>query len=525
MNRLRLAEWQRPLLAIFLTLLTLRITAYFFAILNDNFLHAGLEYDESYFVWCGWMINKGFAPYRDFLEFKPPMTFITHAMALKLFGFHEFGYRKFFAYFPLGSLLALQLAMLSRRIDRWLALALTIAFIQIWLNPTFHDVALSDSESIGLAYYLLGVACLFARTRFRTTLQWLGGAMFACSIFSKEPFLPCVGMTWISLFLLGDEPGTFAVRARRYAGRTIGGGLVVLALLCAYMIPSGAMRAYLDVLHRYFHFYRDVKESYCVVLGRFHPTVPLNDLHMQWRQARASFANSTNLGFLAPFAAASIVFIWKRSRVLFATVLIGVGSALWAVTASNCQWAHYYTMTMSGLFFALVVGLDSLTPHFRAMSRASRVFLSIAMLGTVLLHDWVRFDAERDKYGTRTAQEFKSKEPVPGVFEAVQRYTTPAERIVTTGAPSLYMQVDRIDGMRESTTDDEVLGFYSGATDEEKLSSVRAELLRSRPKLIILDSSPSGDGRKRRWRAALWDPFLHDFHYREIKPRIYVRPD
>ncbi len=525
MTRPRLAAWQRRLLAIFLTLLTLRATAYFFAIFNDQFLHNGLEYDESYFVWCGWMITKGFAPYRDFLEFKPPMIFITHALALKLYGFQHFEYRKFFAYFPLGSLLALQLAMLSRRIDRWLALALTLAFIQIWVNPSFHDVALSDTESIGLTYYLFAIACLLARTRFYRQLQYLGGAFFACSILSKEPFLPCVGMSWISLFLLGDEPGTLGARARRYASRTIGGGLVVVALLCIYMVPSGAMGAYLDVLHRYFHFYRDTKESYCVVLGRFHPTVPLNDLHMQWRKARESFANSTNLGFLAPFAAASVVFIFKRSRLLFVTVLIGLAAALWAVTASNCQWRHYYTMTMSGLFFALVVGLDCFTPHFRAMSRAARVFVCMAMLGGVLLHDWVRFDKERDAYGTRKTQYFDAHEPIPGVFEAVRRYTTPRDYIVTTGGPSLYMQVDRINGMRESTTDDEVLGFYSGATDEQKLSGVRAELLRSRPKLIILDSSPSGDGRKRRFRAALWDPFLKEFHYREVKPRIYLRPD
>ncbi|HEY1958810.1 MAG TPA: hypothetical protein VGH28_24515 [Polyangiaceae bacterium] len=525
MNRLRLVGWQRRVLAIFLTLLTLRITAYFFAILNDGFLHAGLNYDESYFAWCGWMIDKGYAPYRDFLEFKPPMTFITHALALKLFGFQHFEYRKFFAYFPLGSLLAVQLAMLSRRIDRWLALALTLAFIQIWVNPSFHDVALSDSESIGLTYYLFAIAFLLARTRLGPALQWIGGAFFACCILSKEPFLPCVGMSWISLFLIGDEPGTLGVRARRYAGRTIGGGLVVLGILCLYMIPSGALRAYLDVLHRYFHFYRDVKESYCVVLGRFHPTKPFNDLHMQWRAARQAFANSTLLGFLAPFGVASTIFIFKRSRVLFVSVLIGLASALWAVTASNCQWAHYYTMTMSGLFFALVVGLDSMTPHFRAMSRASRAFVSAALLAGVLMHVWVRFDAERDKYGTRVGQDFDSQEPIPGVFEAVKQYTSPSDYIVTTGAPSLYMQVDRINGMRESTTDDEVLGFYSGDTDKQKLSVVRAELLRTRPKLIILDSNPSGDGRKRRWRAALWDPFISELHYREVKPRIYLRPD
>src|SRR5208282_3377929 len=113
---IRLAAWWRPFVGILLTLYTLRLTAWFFAILNARFLHNGVNYEESFFVWGGWSILKGRVPYRDFIEYKPPLLFLTHALAQKIFGFEHFEYRTFLAYLPLSSLLALQLALVSRRV-------------------------------------------------------------------------------------------------------------------------------------------------------------------------------------------------------------------------------------------------------------------------------------------------------------------------------------------------------------------------------------------------------------------------
>jgi hypothetical protein len=511
-----------PLLA------TLWATAFVFLLRNDPFLHGPLDGDESFFVWCGWSILKGLVPYRDFIEFKPPMVFLTHALALKLHGFDEFQYRTFFAYFPLASLLALQLSLLSRGVDKWLALALTIACTYLWVNPAWHDVALTDSESIGLTYYLFGIACLLARTRLGNRLQYLAGLFFACTIFSKEPYVPCVGMTWIGGFFL-QEPGapgaTLNAQARAYARRTLAGGLFVLAALCLYLIPTGGMRAYLAMMASYSRLYRDPVQSYCVALGRVHPTVPLNDLYIAWRDTvRPTFVNSTTLGYLVPLGATSIVLIYRRSRPLFGAVVVALASSIWAAMASNCLWDHYYVMTMAGLFFALAVGLDSLTPYFDAAGPDLRNVLRVALLGGVLAHCWAALDTAKDLYGTRPIPLFDAFTPMPGILETVAQYTTPDDTIVTTGWPSLYMQTNRLNGIRESTSDNEVMGFYEGNTDEEKLSGIRAELLRTKPKLIILDPTPS-PARKTRFLRALWGPFLEEFHYTEIRPMVWLRPD
>ncbi len=55
--------------------------------LSIPMLQSAVGFDEQVFVWTGWSILKGLAPYKDFMEWKPPMVFLTHALALKLFGF------------------------------------------------------------------------------------------------------------------------------------------------------------------------------------------------------------------------------------------------------------------------------------------------------------------------------------------------------------------------------------------------------------------------------------------------------
>src|SRR5580704_6940030 len=145
-------EW-KPALA---TLVCLAIPSYVFLVLSDGMTHGGIGYDENFFLWGGWCITKGLRPYADFIEFKPPFTFLTHALALKLFGFDGFRYRLFFVYLHLLALGAAELSLLSRGADKVLSTLFLIGYVALFANTRFHDTALTDTESIGLAYYLLG---------------------------------------------------------------------------------------------------------------------------------------------------------------------------------------------------------------------------------------------------------------------------------------------------------------------------------------------------------------------------------
>jgi hypothetical protein len=508
--------------SVFATLVTLAFPIYVFLLFNDGMEHRADFGDEGFFAWCGWALTKGLTPYRDFLEFKPPLVFLTYALALKLFGFAAWRYREFFTYFPLASIVALQVSLLSRRVDRLLAMGLTLALIQVWVTQAFHDTALTDTESIGLTFYFLGVAFLIARSRWPAIARAVGTGFLICCAQSKEPFLPCVGITWAACFFMSERRGSFRTDAIRYTKNTAIGAAVVVVGLCLYMIPTGALVAYVRVIRRYTILYRDPVQSFCVAGGVFHPTTPLSDLWRQWCTVSSNYLNLPLAGFLIPFAAVTIIYLWRRSLAQLAITALACVAGFIAVAASNCPWRHYYNMVLGGLFFALAVGLDAMMPDFRLLARPVRVVIRVAMLTGLFIVLWPRLLSEQAAFGKRT---FASPmiEPVPGVFDAVRKYTTPDDRIATSGNPILYVQVNRRSAIRESNLLDPILGFYVGNTDEEKLRPVYDELVKSRPKLVVLD--PSYAHARPRHQRALWGPFLANYHYTKLTEQIYLRPD
>src|SRR5688572_30964562 len=58
----------------------------FHHVLGVKYRFAQIAYDEHFFLIEGWSVLKGQIPYRDFQEFKPPVIFFVHALALELFG-------------------------------------------------------------------------------------------------------------------------------------------------------------------------------------------------------------------------------------------------------------------------------------------------------------------------------------------------------------------------------------------------------------------------------------------------------
>src|SRR5258707_7780419 len=91
----------------------LGIPSWAFWRLTRGMLGNPLGYDEQFFMWGGWSMLKGLAPYRDFIEFKPPMTFLSHAFAIKLFGFQNERFRYFFFWLALLSILALTISLIK----------------------------------------------------------------------------------------------------------------------------------------------------------------------------------------------------------------------------------------------------------------------------------------------------------------------------------------------------------------------------------------------------------------------------
>ena len=509
----------RPVREVIVAVASVTFIVWAFKLLNNDHLYGGFGHDEQYFVWCGWSITKGLIPYRDFSEYKPPLVFLTHALAFALHGFRDLQFRWFFLYFPLASLISLYLAMLTRKIDKLGALALVLAIVHLFVGYQFHDTALSDTESIGLTYYFFGVACLIARTRLGDKLKAVGVGLLVCCTFSKEPFGPGVVFTWLACFMLDARRSTLWTDAKRYLKLSVIGGGVVMLGLCLYLVPTGGMTYYVRLLRGYTRVFKDPQHSYCAMFGRFTPTDPIKDLGHEWKQIRVDFLNLKVLGYTLPFAALFLMFVPRRSIPLALAALLSFAAGLWAVTASKCQWGHYYVMAMAGLFFCLFLGLDGMIRRFPSV-RANRL-VGWVLLAGVLAPLGPRLDKEMDRHEKRSFAD-AYQDPVPGALAYIAKHTTPADRIFTTGPPGLYVQADRLSATRESGHLDAVLYGYPGNTDEERLSDLKQQLEKHMPKVVILD--PLYEGSREKHTKLLFMPFLKSHGYKKDGDHIWLRP-
>ena len=484
--------------------------------LSRGMLINKIGYDEQFFMWGGWSILKGLAPYRDFIEFKPPMTFLTHAFALKLFGYYGQHFRYFFLILSVGSLIALLASLLKRGADRVLACALGIAIAHLFAGP-YHEAFFSDTESMGTSYYFLGLACLIANTRFRRAAEVAGGIFMTCCALSKEPFAPCVVLTWAGAYFVvhGELSRPTAVRYMKY---TLGGVAIAVGALSLYMVPTGAMSAYLATLKSYATMFRDPQKGYCVVLGRFHPQGFFADLPGQWRIVNGQFVNLATLGFLAPFFASSFVFVPRRSWALFACSLLAMLLSVYGVTVSNCYAPHYYLMAQSGIAFFLLAGVLAIGPRLALGNAGTRTWIRSIFMLAVLIRVWEPVESALPF----VKNDDPPAEPEPGLFEFIREHSTAADRIFTTGPPGLYVYVDRLSAVRESSIIDELVPAMPGNTDAEKLRPLYEELVKNRPKIVFLD--PEHGNRKYRHLGAAIMPFLSEFNYTKVSERIYVRP-
>jgi hypothetical protein len=514
---------QRPRAAI-LSAVALAVPVLVFLVVNDRIMKAPLGYDEQFFFWGGWNITLGGRPYVDFFEFKPPMVFITHALAVAIAGPEDLHYRAVFSALALGSLTLLHLSLFTRGINRALSMAFITALTFQWVNPAYHDNALQDAESIGLVYYCSGVAALIAQTRKPSpVLEAIGAGLLALTALSKEPFTGAVIGTWATCFFLKYDTVDFRRNALSYLKRTTAGVGVAALGICLYMGPIGSLRRYIELVIEYAVLFRDPKMSYCVYLGRWTPGTPLQELRAQVDYIHKQFFNTATIGYLAPFFVSTFVFAWsgrKGSKVLLAVGFVTMLLSIYAVTATNCQWPHYYNMALPGIFLFFLIGLDRMKDRLAGADAVLRRGVCALFIGVLAVFMFPRIRDELAKFPYTWSD---VSEPVPGAFAFIESNTQPSDRIFTTGPPGLYMFVNRLSAVRESSILDDFMLYFPGSTDEEKVRHIREQLVRNQPKVIIVD--PENAHRKVRYMNALINPFLTEFGYKRVGNYFYMRPN
>jgi len=485
-------------------------------VLSAHLTRANLEYDEKFFLWTGWSFLKGATPYRDFHAFKPPMSYLLNAAGIKLFGLDDLAYRRLFQMLAVGSILSLLAALLKRGVDRVVAASLALLVAGLYFESAFHDSSLNDTESLGLAFYIMGVAAFVWQARRRWIGEALGSALLAAAVLTKEPFALCVLPTWLAFLFDRDHPLRIKSLVA-YAKPTLLGAGLVIAAIFIHLAVSGGLPYYVRVIRQYEPFAR----TYCVSLGSFTPGPFCAEQKQNWNHLANDFLSFPRFAAWTPLFVAAYAAPLRRRALHIAAVTVAVVGALYSTTLGHCYWRHYYVMAFAGAVLLGVVGSISLSKRIDAARTASlRWWVRSFFVVTVFFTLWPRYDVEREHLATYRPAKYGG---VPAdLVDFVRSHSADTDYVLVTGDPAINVMADRrAPSVGPNAFLDELLVTYPGLTDQEKLAPLRAELQRTMPKIVYLD--PDREYRRARFMNTAIRPFLDANGYREVRSHMWMR--
>jgi hypothetical protein len=518
-QRLRALAARVPAARVQDALTLLWITVYHH-VLGAKFRFAPFGFDERYFLHEGWSVTKGLVPYRDLQEFKPPVIFFVNALGVALFGLDGLAYRNILSLLSLAGFLALAIALLSRGTSRVFVAALFAIMIDHFFDRSLHDSSINNAETLGLDFFMIGCGVLLLRTRRERLQQVAGGALLALAPLSKEPLAFVALLAWLAILFLrqseSEEPQR-ADAAKRFAKHTIAGALGVAVVWLVYMLATRSLGWYLLM----FKLSATYTKTYARQLNWFPKDPPGGVLAEYWRRLRGPYVNAAHVGVFLPLVVAPLALWQGRARLVGVAAVAAAFAALYAVTIGNGFAPHYFIMAMTGTFFCSTVGALALDGYARGAAPAFGRWVSASWVVVALLATFPRFCDEWTASSTYKA-------PAPPVNHAeidfVRAHTGPGDRIWTLGDPLLYVFSDRPTAFREGIAIDELISYYPGTTDEERLAGQRAELMQNRPKLIVIGDDLVSYQRRQRYIRALLSPFLRDAGYIKLNDKFYARP-
>jgi hypothetical protein len=489
----------------------------FHRVLAAKFLRAPFGFDERYFLHEGWSLTKGLVPYRDFQDFKPPVIFFVNALGLKLFGLDQMAYRHIFSILSLAGFLAVAIALLSRETNRLFVAALLALMIDHFFDRTFHDSSINSAETLSLDFFMIGCGILLIRTRWERVQQVVGGACLALSPLSKEPLVFASILAWLTILLLHRVESPRPDAAKRFARFTIAGALAVAMTWLVYMLVTHSLRWYIVELKLSIVYTR----NYARQLNWF-PKAPEGGVAAEYlKRLRTSYFNAAHVGVFIPLFVAPLVLWERRNRPAAIAALVTCAAALYGVTIGSGFAPHYFIMAMPGTFFWAVIGAIALDVYSKGAGVAMSRWIGATWVAIAFMSTQPRFSEEWKKY-----PDYKPQPPPisSGEVDFVRAHSKPGDRIWNLGDPLLYVYSDRTAARREGIVIDELIQYYPGDTDEQRLAGQREELLANRPKLVVFGQDLVNYQRKQRFMHALVEPFLRDAGYVKLNDRAYARP-
>ena len=191
--------------------------------------------DEGTYGYLGRMASKGFTPYVDFYEMKPPMLFYLYGLGGSLFGFTDFGLRFYALLLNLASCLLLYL-ILQRYIPKTYALVSAAMFAILSINAYAFGFAMVAEHLINTLIVLSLFLLHKSYDQKGHLYVILAGVFFASAVLTKQTAL-LLSPVFLLCFILERKQKPWLAQCLRFAA----GAILPIGLMGILLLINGAL--------------------------------------------------------------------------------------------------------------------------------------------------------------------------------------------------------------------------------------------------------------------------------------------
>lgn len=219
--------------------------------------HWPLVGDSVLMHYVVFLTQHGFAPYRDIAEMNLPFTYLSEALAMRVFGGGDVGWRLY------DGVLVLAIVVCSWRLLRECGLAAGLFASALFAAVHLQDgIHMAGQRDLLVTVLQAAAACVLlstvpggqsaAQQRSRgAQLARVGlfGLLSTAAACIKPPAIlfGVAGLVW--LWLTGPRTGVAARRSVRLFVAALAGGCIPLLMCVGYLLHFGALNAFLHDLH------------------------------------------------------------------------------------------------------------------------------------------------------------------------------------------------------------------------------------------------------------------------------------
>ncbi len=221
--------------------------------LNWRYFH-----DTPIMIYCAYLIDSGFIPYRDFFDMNMPGVYFINLLSAKIFGWSDLSFRVFDIVY---------LCVLS-------------FFTFLWLKPFGKLTSVSGVLLFGLYYinetpYLILQREYFALLPFAVMLCLLihksnlsfGRILFFSGILTALTFLIKPHFIILSLPAIGFFIYENRLKLRKQLIYLVTGFSIPVIVFLLYLTFTGSLNSFLDIVFNYWHLYSDLNGDHRILEG------------------------------------------------------------------------------------------------------------------------------------------------------------------------------------------------------------------------------------------------------------------